>query len=146
MAPGFRRRRGRGRRIDRSLLLESLPAWVRDQIEQATTKKPAKYRNRKVTVDGITFDSKREAARHAELVLLERAGEIRELKRQPVFELHGAKGTKVGRFTPDFEYVDAATGARVVEDVKSKASRTTAYMLRKRIFEAEYGIHLTEIY
>jgi len=42
----------------------------------------SKYRNRKTVVDGITFDSKREAARWQELKLLERAGEITELERQ----------------------------------------------------------------
>lgn len=46
-----------------------------------------KYGNTKITVDGIQFDSKREAARYQELRLLERAGVISFLQRQAKFQL-----------------------------------------------------------
>ena len=46
-----------------------------------------KYRNKKVTIDGEAFDSKREARRYQELKLLERCGAISDLKRQVTYEL-----------------------------------------------------------
>lgn len=47
----------------------------------------SKYKNIKVMVDGIKFDSKAEARRYAELKLMEDTGHIKELKLQPKFEL-----------------------------------------------------------
>ena len=47
----------------------------------------SKYSNKKITVNGITFDSKREYNRFCELVLLERAGQIQNLQMQVEFEL-----------------------------------------------------------
>ena len=47
----------------------------------------SKYHSRKITIDGVTFDSKKEYNRYCELKLLERAGEIAELKRQVKFTL-----------------------------------------------------------
>jgi hypothetical protein len=104
-------------------------------------KRPPKYRNVKTTVDGVLFDSIKESRRYSELMLLQRAGAISELELQPRFDLM-VNGKKVGRFTPDFRYEHA--GSVVVEDVKSPASKTTAYRLRKRVFEAQYGIQVVE--
>lgn len=51
-----------------------------------------KYGNIKTVIDGIKFDSKRESERYLELKLLEKAGEISDLKLQPRFILqHGFK-------------------------------------------------------
>ena len=47
----------------------------------------AKYGNRKAVIDGITFDSKKEAQRYTELKLLEKAGKITGLQLQREFEL-----------------------------------------------------------
>jgi hypothetical protein len=110
-----------------------------------TTPKRAKYGNRKVTNEHGTFDSGREADRYLDLLALLRAGEIDSLERQPKFDLHGVAGKRIGRFTPDFRYRVVATGEVIVEDVKSKPTRTTAYMLRKKMFEAEHG-KLTEVF
>jgi hypothetical protein len=136
-------------RTGNRLLLSDLPAWVLERnglTAEAKAKRPAKYRNRKAVVDGIAFDSGREAAYYLDLKVRQTAGEIRELRCHPVFELHGAGGKRIGKFTPDFDYILVATDQKVVVDVKSKPTRTEAYMLRKRLFEAEYGIPLTEIY
>ena len=46
-----------------------------------------KYGNKKTVVDGITFDSRKEAKRYQELKLLEKAGEIKDLRRQVKYEL-----------------------------------------------------------
>lgn len=57
-----------------------------------------KYRNKEVTVDGIPFDSKKEAHRYLELKRQEEAGEIEELQRQTVFELIPAQYVAVPRY------------------------------------------------
>lgn len=85
----------------------------------------SKYRAVPTVVDGIRFDSKREAARYQELKMLELAGVIHRLKLQPVFELHANGGGPVGTYRADFEYCRCEQlSARcwstdiVVEDVK----------------------------
>ena len=82
-----------------------------------------KYRNKKTTVDGLLFDSLREAARWQELQLLERAGHIRGLQRQVSYELapsvkfEGAKRAQPPlRLIVDFAYTEK--DRRVLEDTK----------------------------
>jgi len=108
-----------------------------------------KYGAQKTVVDGFVFDSKREAKRWGELVLMVRAGEITDLMRQPAYEIVVAplKGPPfvVAKFTADFFYRDQ-TGKAIVEDVKSPPTRkNTAYRLRKRLIEARYGFEIQEI-
>ena len=123
--------------------------------QRADTPRPkGKYHNVKVRVDGLTFDSLREAARYAELKLLLAAGVIRDLDVHPVFALQVLELTEatappwvihtIGKYTADFRYVVSATGVVMVEDVKSPPTRTDAYQLRKRFVEAQYGIVITE--
>jgi hypothetical protein len=136
------------RGTSRRLSLSDLPAAVLARnglTAEAKRTKPSKYRNRKVVVDGITFDSKREAAEYLTLKTRYYAGAICHLRCHPEFELHGIGGKRIGTFTPDFEYALVESGELIVVDVKSAPTRTTAYMLRKRLFEAEYG-PLTEIF
>lgn len=109
----------------------------------------SKYKNRKTTVDGIVFDSKKEAARYQDLRLLERAGEIQDLRCQVPFELvpaqRDAKGKLVERpvkYLADFVYKDCATGERVVEDVKGY--RTDVYKIKRRLMNHLYGIDIKE--
>ncbi len=108
----------------------------------------AKYGNRKTTLDGITFDSAKEAKRWAELKLLERAGEIRDLERQRPIPMIGQKDdikTPTGRqatYRADFIYTDTKTGAWVVED--SKGFRTPEYLLKRAILAA-MGITIREV-
>jgi hypothetical protein len=106
----------------------------------------AKYGNRKTTVGDRVFDSAREARRYLELAMLQGIGEIADLECQPWYDLHVAGGAKAARFTLDFRYRIVKTGEVVVEDVKSKATRTTAYMMRKRWLLAEHGIAVREIF
>jgi Protein of unknown function (DUF1064) len=109
-----------------------------------------KYRAIPTRVDGIRFDSKKEAHRYAELLLLEKAGEIHDLERQPVFALFTVRETtgefhEVGVYRADFRYRRGPTGVLVVEDVKSTATKTAVYRLKKRIVEAAYGITVSEV-
>jgi hypothetical protein len=113
-----------------------------------------KYQARCIRIDGILFDSKREAARYQELKLLVQAGIITDLEIHPgfplqVMELHkpGPPWTihTVGMFHADFRYYTPKTKAWTVEDVKSKPTKTEAYQLRKKIVEHVHGITITEI-
>lgn len=92
-----------------------------------------KYRNVKVTRDGVTFDSKREAARYGDLTLLQRAGAIKDLRVHPMYPLEVA-GVRVGKLVPDFDYVEA--NRLVVEDVKSVPTMTPVWRLKWKIAQA----------
>jgi hypothetical protein len=107
-------------------------------------------------VDGITFASKAEAARYSVLKLAERGGYIVGLELQPRFELRAENGSKVSVYVADFAYWEKPGAAHVtgraegitaltyvVEDVKG--FKTPAYRLKKRHFEAQYGIQIREI-
>lgn len=98
--------------------------------------KANKYRNTPVVVDGIRFDSKRESIRWHVLRLLERAGDIRNLKRQVSFDLH-VDAKKIGSWRADFTYMDMTTHEAVTEDVKGVA--TPLFKWKRKHFEAEYG-------
>ena len=85
-----------------------------------------------------------------------RAGKITQLDLQPVFPLHingqpilirsdRYKNGRKAKYTADFKYLDCETGCHVIEDVKSKATRTEAYVLRKAIVETIYNIRIVEI-
>ena len=93
---------------------------------------------REICVAGHNHASKREAKRCNDLHLLQRAGKIIGLECEPFFPfvvngtlmVHG-NGRKVG-YKPDFTYIE--NGAKVAEDVKSKATVTEAFVLRATIF------------
>lgn len=90
-----------------------------------------KYGAKKVTTAAGTFDSQAEHKRWVELSLLERAGVISGLIRQPVFKLN-VNGMHVARYTPDFQYIE--NGKIVVEDVKGYAARD--FPIRSKLFQA----------
>lgn len=107
----------------------------------------SKYNARKTTIDGITFDSAREAKRYQELKLMERAGIIRDLQRQVRYELIpafdvGGKHYRPTAYIADFTYTDAKTGKKVVEDVKGM--RTDVYRLKAKMFAYKYGVSILE--
>jgi len=102
-----------------------------------------KYNAIKQTYNGEVFDSKKELKRYMELELLLRAKEITDLELHPKFDLM-VNGVKIGRYTADFKYKNGSD--IIVEDVKSKATKTRDYMLRKKIL-ATYDppIIITEV-
>lgn len=137
--------------MTRRIAVSDLPLRYQEQARQAGAKaKPRKFRNRPETVDGIRFDSAAEVRRYRELKAEERNGIIRELQVKPEFALYAAgtnfEPVRIGGFTPEFAYFRGDADRMTVEDVKSAATRKLAdYRLRKRIFEANHGIELTEI-
>ncbi len=99
---------------------------------------------------GKAHGSKAEARRCDELHLLQRAGEIIELRAhpQPVYALTVSgpcRLTNVGEYRPDFDYRDAKTDRFVVEDVKGRPGDTPVYRLKKKLVEALHGVKVTEI-
>ena len=97
----------------------------------------SKDRAKKTIIDGIKFDSKREADRYCELKLLEKAKEIRNLELQPRFLLQDKFKDKMGtthrkiEYVADFMYIDK-DDKKIVEDVKGMM--TDVYKLKKKLF------------
>jgi len=113
------------------------------------TRYRTKYGNRKTVIDGITFDSVKEASRYVELKLLQRAGEISDLELQSPFVLqpgfvHEGKKIQPIKYIADFTYL--CDGKPVVEDVKSPATRKDkVYQLKKKMMLYVHGIEIKEI-
>ena len=109
----------------------------------------SKYRNVKTRVDGITFDSLKEAQRYQLLKDREHAGVIANLRLQQSFQLfafstqHPITGVYVGEYIADFTY--RRNGAVVVEDVKGGPTATPLYRLKKKLAEACHGITIIEV-
>lgn len=121
-----------------------------------------KYKNKEITLDGIVFDSKREAKRYKELRLLEKVGEIQDLRLQEKFVLIPAQyeflprySEKTGKrlkdkkvciekecaYKADFVYLQ--NGRLVVED--TKGFRTTDYVIKRKLMLYVHGIRIQEI-
>jgi hypothetical protein len=120
----------------------------------------AKYRNKKVRYNGIVFDSKKEALRYKELLLLERSKEIFDLELQVKFELlpsqkeqyivciNGKERLKTRvierpvYYVADFVYNDK-NGVKIVED--TKGLKTKDYILKRKMLLYFKGIKIKEI-
>lgn len=120
-----------------------------------------KYHNKKITVGGMTFDSKKEYRRYNELVLLQKAGAISDLETQKEFELipaqyetyerYGAKGQRLkdGKrcieksciYKADFVYKE--NGETVVED--TKGVKTKDYIIKRKLMLYIHNIHIKEV-
>lgn len=112
------------------------------------TEPPKEKKNKfgaiKTTVDGIVFDSKLESERYKELKYLEKSGEISGLQRQVEFVL--IPKSEYGRtisYVADFTYTQ--DGKFIVEDTKSKATKTAVYRLKKRLVAEKYKILIHEV-
>lgn len=128
-------------------------------------KKRPKYRARRTEVDGEKFDSQKEANRWGHLRLLEKAGQLRNLRRQPWWALMApiiegglanindgrVTGMRiVGQYYADFDYelLERGQWRYIVEDVKGGATggtRTEMYRWKKKHFEIQYGIQIQEV-
>lgn len=108
----------------------------------------SKYHSVKVKVDGMTFDSRKEANRYCELKLLQRAGKITDLRRQVRYILIPTQYDEDGKrleysctYVADFVYKQ--DGELVVEDVKGM--KTDAYIIKRKLMLSVYGIRIKEI-
>ncbi len=100
---------------------------------------PTKYRSKWTQCrSGHNHQSKKEAERCNELVLLEKAGEIKDLEQQPKYQLvpsYVYEGKKVRgiSYGADFAYWDNRLGRRVIEDVKG--FKTKVYKLKSKMLK-----------
>lgn len=122
-----------------------------------------KYFNVKTKAsDGMVFDSTKEARRYEQLILLQRAGEISDLKRQVEYELIPnqyetyERYSKTGKrledgkklierkvvYVADFVYT-TKTGEVIVED--AKGFRTKDFILKRKLLLFRHGIKLREV-
>lgn len=133
----------------------------------AIRKKRSKYHSKKITHDGMTFDSIKEYRRFCELRLLEKAGEVTDLKRQVEFELIPSqfeeiptgefykRGEKKGmpkmkcvcveqsvKYVADFAYT-TKNGEPIVED--TKGFKTKDYIIKRKLMLLVHGIKIQEI-
>lgn len=121
--------------------------FTEEEYNKFVGKPQDKYRNKKVEFDGIKFDSERERDRYAELKLLAKAGEITDLKLQPVFELipaireNGKTVQTAIKYRADFSY--KKDGKLVVED--AKGVKTEVYKLKKKLMRYLLNIEIIEI-
>lgn len=121
-----------------------------------------KYGNKKITVDGVTFDSKKEYLRWCELCLLEKAGHITDLRRQVKYELIPAQYEEYERYSEKTgkrlknglrcvekecsyiaDFVYKQDGKTVVED--TKGVRTEAYIIKRKLMLYIHGIRILEV-
>lgn len=120
-----------------------------------------KYHNQKVTVDGIEFDSTHEKNRYLRLKMMQSAGMIHGLELQKKFVLIPTQrepdtiGKRGGRhkgkvieretvYIADFTYY-TKDGEFVVEDVKSPATKTPQYILKRKLMLYVHGIRVKEV-
>ena len=101
----------------------------------------SKYSNKKTEVDSFIFDSKKEAARYQQLRILEKAGEIADLRMQVKYHCT-VNGKKVCTYIADFEYTTPDLKVHT-EDVKGY--RTKEYRLKKKLVEALFNIAIEEV-
>lgn len=122
----------------------------------------SKYHSKKITVDGRTFDSKKEYLRYCELALLEKAGQIENLRCQVKFQLlpsyietYPRYSEKTGKrlkdgtrtiekecsYIADFVYIE--NGETVVED--TKGFRTTEYIIKRKLMLWVHHIKIKEV-
>ena len=108
--------------------------------------KQSKYHNKTVTVDGIKFDSIKEARRWQELKWFERAGEIRDLQRQVKFELIPKQdGERACNYIADFTYYERNWNGEwlyVVEDCKGM--RVEPYKIKRKLMLYLKNIRIRE--
>lgn len=101
-----------------------------------------KYHNTKVRAGDEVFDSRHEYNRWCELRLLERAGQITDLKRQVRFELvPKQEGERPVYYVADFVYIRC--GQKVVED--AKGFKTPEYIIKRKLMLFRHQIRVNEV-
>ncbi len=122
-----------------SLNINSWKSWEKPTM--------SKYKNKKVVVDNILFDSKKEANYYTKLKILRDAGKILDLELQKrfvlqqSFKLHG-KTYRAITYIADFVYKDQEGQTHVVD---TKGYRTQVYKIKKKLFMKKFGIEIEEV-
>ena len=98
-------------------------------------------------MDGIRFDSKKEASRYSQLKIRLKLGEIGLLELQKPFLLIEANDTeRKCEYIADFVYWDIKTGKQIIEDVKSDMTRKLpSYIMKRKLLKDKYNIEIQEV-
>ena len=113
-----------------------------------------KYKNKKIEIDGHTFDSRKEGNRYIELRMLEKAKVIKDLSRQVKYVLipsqRGDDKKVIERecaYIADFVYTDCKTGETIVEDVKGYrgGGAYEVFKIKRKLMLERYGIQIKEV-
>lgn len=112
----------------------------RSVTSQPVQRKPSKYRNKIVEVNGEHFDSRGEARRCFYLREMQRLGKISDLQRQVEMPIV-INDMEICFYRADFVYME--DGIRVVEDYKG--AKTDMFILKKNLLRALYGIEIKEV-
>lgn len=120
-------------------------AKLLDRNKVLAVSKSSKYRNQKVVIDGITFDSKKEGEKYRQLKQLEQANEITELTLQPVFVLAPAvvlngRKKQALKYIADFQYKE--NGKTIIMDVKGML--TDVYKIKRHLMKSLHDIDILE--
>jgi hypothetical protein len=116
---------------------------------RAAIKKAPKYRNQACEMGGEKYRSKREMARHLTLMQMQASGLISELRREVPFTLvprqrrADGKAERAVSYVADYTYVE--DGRVVVEDVKSKPTKTPEYVIKRKLMLMVHGITVVEV-
>lgn len=107
-----------------------------------TLRKRSKFNNKRVVVDGVKYDSKHEYKRYCELLLMEKAGEIKDLQCQVKFSIcpkaPNVKGSRERFYIADFVYTKS-DGTKIIEDAKSPPTKKDkTYRLKKQLVQVKY--------
>lgn len=101
----------------------------------------SKYGNIKTEIDGRTFDSRAEARRYRDLLMLERAGAVLNIRCQVRFPIVW-NGVKICDYVADFVYRERDTASDTIEDVKG--AKTAVYRIKAKLMAAQ-GTPITEV-
>lgn len=130
------------------------------KLAQAERKTARKYHNEPDSRGALRFDSRKEARRYDELLLMLKAGKIRSLRLQQQYTLQesyidpeGGERVRAIRYVADFAYERPTAPDQngtvywlpVVEDVKSRATKTAQYELKKKLLRERFGLTITEV-
>lgn len=118
--------------------------WSEEEYQEFMTKrapvKKSKYRNIKTVVDGIEFDSKKEADYYCKLKILKQAGEIKDFELQPRYELQPTfkkNGTTHRSITYVADFI-ITNNDGTTEVVDIKGVETQVFKIKKKLFEYKY--------
>lgn len=133
-----------------AIVIDGRKVSAKAQIKRYGETRSGKVPHQRIVANGIEFDSKAEHDRYLELLVMQRAGIISDLRCHPRWEVipsqkvPGHRGFMAAHYTADFAYI--RDGVEHVEDVKSTYTREDqAYILRRKLMYQVHGIYVEEV-
>lgn len=121
-----------------------------EEYRKLTKSSKNKYGAKKVVSNGKTFDSKKEAKRYTELLILQKNGYIKDLQTQVKYVLIPSQKDEQGKvierecsYKADFVYFDIEANKTIVED--TKGFRTPEYKIKRKLMLYVHNIRIKEV-